>query len=64
MAELKKFECIIFRPEFGCDYTVSGEKDDVIDQAAIHEQNEHEISDTPETRKEIEDSLIDNPLNP
>jgi len=59
MAVPKLFECLIFRPEYDCPYTVSGEEGYVIDEAAQHEMNEHNIEDTPETRQKIKDSLID-----
>lgn len=58
MSTIKKFECLIFRPEFDCPYTVTGEEDEVIEMAAGHEQTEHGIEDTPKTREKIKESLI------
>lgn len=58
MSVFKIFECIIFKPEFGCAYTIDGEKEFVIDQGAIHAHSEHGLEDTPELRKEIESTLI------
>ena len=55
----KLFECLIFRPEGDCLYTVSGEEGQVIEDAAGHELTEHNIEDTPETRQKIKESLID-----
>ena len=55
----KLFECLIFRPEFDCPYTVSGDEGQVIEDAAGHELREHNIEDTPETRQEIKESLLD-----
>jgi hypothetical protein len=59
MAVIKIFECIKFRPDFSCSFTIAGEEGFVIEQAVTHEQVEHSIEDTPEIRKEITDSLID-----
>ncbi len=55
----KLFECLIFRPEYDCPYTTSGEEENVIEEAARHELNEHNIEDTPENRQKIKESLID-----
>jgi hypothetical protein len=59
MAVYKLFECMLFNPNTDCPYTVSGEEEYVIDQAASHELVEHGIEDTPETREKIKKSLID-----
>jgi len=59
MSTIKKFVCMIFRPEGDCPYDIQGEEGEIIDQAAIHEQSEHGIEDTPETREKIKASLID-----
>jgi len=61
MAVNKRFECLLFRPEGDCPYTVAGEEEIIINEAAKHEYEEHGIEDTPETREKIKDSLIDDP---
>jgi len=40
-------------------YTVTGDKDWVIDQGIDHLVHEHEFSDTPELRQQVSDSLTD-----
>lgn len=59
MSVIKEFQCVLFNPNNDCPFTVTGEENEIIDFAARHEQIEHNIEDTPETRNKIKESLID-----
>ncbi len=59
MAVYKLFECMLYNPNTDCPYTVSGEEEYVVEEAARHELVEHGMEDTPENREKIRESLID-----
>jgi hypothetical protein len=57
----KLFKCSVFNPDASCDYSVSGDENTIVEEAAIHEINEHNYEDTPQLREDIRNSLIDEP---
>jgi hypothetical protein len=59
MSTLKSFKCSVFNPATECEYSVTGEENIIVEEAAVHEMTEHGYEDTPQLRKDIKDSLID-----
>lgn len=57
----KLFKCSVFNPDASCEYSVSGDENTIVEEAAIHEIKEHNYEDTPQLREDIRNSLIDEP---
>lgn len=57
----KLFKCSVFNPNAACDYSISGDEDKIVEDAARHEMDEHNYEDTPQLREDIRSSLIDEP---
>jgi len=55
----KLFKCSVFNPDVSCEFSVSGDENTIVEEAAVHEIDEHNYEDTPQLRIDIRNALID-----
>ncbi len=53
----KYIDCREMPSESGCDLTISGSEQHVLDAAVVHAVTAHQHEDTPELREQIRGSL-------